>query len=330
MDMKPGLSAALAATYIFAFSSVGPAMAAPPADWSKIPAKTVNMFYPGLSTYEWLVSKEHKKGNTKVPEGVACVKCHEDDEEEIGDAIVEGDHPLEPDPVEGKRGFFELAVRAAHDNDNLYLQFQWDSKSDGPARVAIMLDDGKVPNFAGQGCWLTCHEGMKGTEEAALEEDVKANPFLGDAGLKKKEVHKYLAASRTDGKSWDKVKSAADIAAIKKSGEFLDLMYWRMKDGKPQAKDSYVLEYRLDDAKASKGDAGASTGSLKDGVYTVVVQRKLNTGHAVDDKILKIGGVYSVGFAIHDGKEQGRFHYTSFPEQLGIGTDGDISAVAVP
>ena len=330
MNMRSGLSAALAATFIFAFGSAGTAAAAPPADWSKIPANTVNMFYPGQSTYEWLVSTEHKKGNKKVPQGVKCSKCHEDDEEDMGDAIVGGDHPLEPTPIAGKQGFIELAVRAAHDSDNLYLQFQWESKSDGPARVAMMLDDGKVPNFASQGCWLTCHDGMKGTQGAADAAKVKAHPLLGDAGLKKKDVRKYLAASRADGTSWDKTKSAADIAAVKKSGSFIDLMYWRMKDGKPQTKDSYVLEYRLDDAKDSIADAGESSGVLKDGVYTVVIQRKLNTGHAGDDKVLKVGGVYSVGFAVHDGKKQDRFHHTSFPLQLGIGADGDIKAVTIP
>jgi len=329
MEKRFNVGSVLAATMIFTFGTVNIATAAPPADWSKIPAKTVNMFYPGLSTYDWLISPEHKKGNTKVPKGERCAKCHEDDEEDMGDAIIAGDHPLEPTPIAGKQGFIELAVRTAHDKDNLYFQFQWESKSDGPTGVAVMLDDGKVPNFAAQGCWLTCHDGMKGTKGAPDEAKVKAHPLLGDSGLKKKDVRKYLAASRTDGKSWDKTKSAADIAAVKKAGGFVDLMYWRLKDGKPQTKDSYVLEYRLNDAKGSSGDAGASSGSLKDGVYTVVIQRKLNTGHAGDDKILKVGGVYSVGFAIHDGKEQDRYHHTSFPLQLGIGAEGDITSVAV-
>ena len=28
-------------------------------------------------------------------------------------------------------------------------------------RLAIMIDDGKVPGFAEQGCWMTCHDGMR-------------------------------------------------------------------------------------------------------------------------------------------------------------------------
>ena len=36
-------------------------------------------------------------------------------------------------------------------------------------------------------------------------------------------------------------------------------------------------------------------GSWKDGTYTVVWRRKLDTGHPADDKIMKVGGVYTVG-----------------------------------
>ena len=329
MRIRSGLFAVFAATLLFASGLVAPAVAGPPADWSKVKAKTVNMFYPGQSTYEWLLTPAHKKGNKKMPGGATCAKCHEGDEQDMGEAILAGDHPLEPKPAKGVKGFVELAVQAAHDKDNLYLRFKWKTQSKGPVRLTMMLDDGKVKHFAAQGCWLTCHNGMRSATGAVSKDKVKAHPLFGDGGMKKKDIRKYLAASRTDGKSWDKTKSAADIAKIKKAGGFADLIYWRFKDGKPQTKDAYVLEYRLDDAKGSKGDASKSTGVLKNGVYTVVIQRKLNTGHAADDKILKVGGVYSVGFAIHDGKVGDRFHLTAFPVKLGIGKKAYIKAVAV-
>ena len=330
MRTTSGVLAAGMCSLVLAAGLCGPAWAGPPADWSKIPTKSVNMFYPGQSTYEWLLTAEHKKGNRKVPKGVACAHCHEDDEEDMGEGIVEGDHPLEPKPMEGRKGYIELSVQAAHDNKNLYLRFQWETESDGPARVAVMLDDGKVPNFAKQGCWLTCHNGMVGTPGEATAAKVGAHPLFGSGGMKKKDIRKYLAASRADTEaSWDKTKSAADIAKLKAAGSFLDLFYWQLKGGKPQTKDGYVLEYRNGDAKGSIGDAGASSGKLSDGVYTVVVQRKLNTGHSKDDKILKAGGVYTVGFAIHDGDVGGRYHHTALPLKLGIGKKADITAVAV-
>ena len=40
--------------------SAGPVFAADPQaiDWSKIPAKSIVLFYPGQSTYNWLTSPE--------------------------------------------------------------------------------------------------------------------------------------------------------------------------------------------------------------------------------------------------------------------------------
>lgn len=57
--------------------------------------------------------------------------------------------------------------------------------------------------------------------------------------------------------------------------------------------------------------------------------RKLDTGHADDDKALKPGGVVNVGFAVHDDNVTTRFHHVSFPLTLGIGTKATISSVAL-
>jgi len=48
-----------------------------PADWSKIPTKSVTLFYPGESTYQWLRTLAHKKGNKQVKRGKACIACHQ-------------------------------------------------------------------------------------------------------------------------------------------------------------------------------------------------------------------------------------------------------------
>ena len=175
------------------------AMGADPAtiDWSKVPASAVTLFYPGQSSYEWL-RNDHKKGKgaKAVADGQACVRCHEGDEQAMGAAIVKGG-PLEPTPVRGKQGHIDLKVQAAYDDRNAYLRFQWRTNADragtaypsyrfdgkewksygGPKldqdvregkepavyedRLSLMLDDGKVPGFARQGCWLTCHDGSR-------------------------------------------------------------------------------------------------------------------------------------------------------------------------
>jgi hypothetical protein len=47
----------------------GPAFAADSAsiDWSKVPSKKVKLFYSGQASYEWLQTKEHKKGDRAGP-----------------------------------------------------------------------------------------------------------------------------------------------------------------------------------------------------------------------------------------------------------------------
>ena len=63
----------------------GPALAGPPADWSQIPTKTVKLFYPGQSSYQWLRSKAHKRADKKVKQGDSCVSCHEGEEADMAD-----------------------------------------------------------------------------------------------------------------------------------------------------------------------------------------------------------------------------------------------------
>jgi len=430
-------SAALASTAMIA----GSVMAAQSVnvDWSKIPTKKLTLFYPGESSYQWLHSDEHK-GQKGILEGQPCLKCHKGTESILGKKLVK-EGPLESMPIPGKKGVLGLAVQAAHDSDYLYLRFRWktqmkregrmhnmmrfdgkewkfygghraqDAVVDGDEpplyedRLAIMIDDGKVPLFAQQGCWLTCHDSMRHMPERPDADEVAEHPYLGKL-LKKKDVRKFLPASRSDDeKTWDAVKTPEEIKSLKAAGQFLDLMQWRAARSNPvgMADDGYVLEYRLFDAgkkmfswnvdkktmtpkymfdakkvgfkalreedftdpakptaiireinavpydpnagfkegdilpgrllttktSGSAGDNDYARGTWKKGRYTVVFRRKLNTGHPGDDKILKVGGVYTIGLAVHDDNVTTRFHHVSFPLTLGIGVDADIKAVTL-
>ncbi|NQU61320.1 MAG: hypothetical protein HQ512_09335 [Rhodospirillales bacterium] len=416
------------------------ALAAPPADWSQVPTKNVKLFYPGQSSYQWLRSSEHKRADKKTWRGDSCVSCHEDEERELGQLMVSGKR-LEPHPITGKQDVVDLAVQAAHDKDNLYFRFQWKTKNPYPGtahphwqfdgkdwkamgwprlhkkvwgegqpaiyedRLSMMIDDGSVPMFKEQGCWLTCHDGMRDMQGLAKTADVKAQALLGKV-LKKKDVRKYLPSSRTDkNATWDKTKSPEEIAKIKAAGGFVDLMQWRGHRSNPigMTDDGYVLQYRLFDAgkkmfsknwdkkakmpkymfdvkkvgfksrtmdqirdtskpsslivednaakfdpkagwkkgdmipeyyltravKGSAGDNQDAKGTWKDGVWTVVWTRKLDTGHPEDDKIMKPGGVYTFGFAVHDDNITTRGHHVSWPMSVGIGTKADIKAVTM-
>ncbi len=412
----------------------------PAVDWNKVPATKVTLFYPGQSSYQWLRSEAHAGAAKETARGDACTSCHDDPKEEQrqGAKILNGKHPLEPQAaaLKGKNGHIDMTVQAAYDDKNAYLRFQYKTNNpnhpgndypgyrfDGkewkafgamrldknvvagktPAvyenRLNIMLDDGKVPGFANQGCWLTCHDGEREMQKEGTKEEVQANELM--KALKKSDVRKYLPASRTDVNDWRSGKSLDEIAKIKASGGFVDLMQWRAhrSDKAGGADDGYVLEYRnfdkgsnhfasnmdsktkqpkfmfdpakfggkafaandygskkelilikgvnavpfdpnagwkegdilpqyvlsAEDAKGSAADNKAFS-TWKDGLQTVVFVRPLGLVND-DDKTIKVGNVYNVGFAVHDDKMTGRGHHVSYTKTLGIGTKADIQAV---
>lgn len=67
----------------------------------------------------------------------------------------------------------------------------------------------------------------------------------------------------------------------------------------------------------------------KMGKWTVIMKRKLDTGHPEDDVILKDGEVYPIAIAIHDDHVSNRRHHVSFEYTLGLGVKADIVAKKV-
>ncbi|MBI5682622.1 MAG: hypothetical protein HZC45_05600 [Deltaproteobacteria bacterium] len=85
---------------------------------------------------------------------------------------------------------------------------------------------------------------------------------------------------------------------------------------KPAKGDSIPGWFLQAEPKGSQTDVKAE-GGWKDGMYTVVLKRKLNTGNA-DDKVFEPGKKYTVGFAVHDDAVTTRFHHISFEKTLGF------------
>ena len=429
------MKAFILAPVVMTISAVfaGSAFAADPAtiDWKSVPAKTVTLFYPGQASYEWVRSAAHP-GAQMVTGGGACLTCHKGTEEKLGNKLVKA-NPLEPVPVDGKNGVIQLGFQVAYDAKNAYFRYQWKTLNPYPGtehqylrfdgkewnvygypkldkvvrdgnqpgiyedRMTIMVDDGKVPGFAEQGCWLTCHNGQRDMPKQFTADEVKANALL--TAIKKGDVRKYLPATRTDPSDWKTGKSLEEIAKIKAAGGVVDLIQWRAHRSHAvgMADDGFVLEFRNSDAgkdmfsgnadpkthtprfmwdekkmgyksitsaQLRKGDhflireqnavpfdpnAGWKDGDMipdyvisrqdasgsaadnnaiaswKDGMWTVVVIRPLGLGND-DDKGLKEGGVYTVGFAVHDDNITTRGHHVSFPITVGFGAKAAIEA----
>lgn len=122
-------------------------------------------------------------------------------------------------------------------------------------RVAMMVDDGSVPDFGRYGGFITIGNRLDGFTNGLKEEDVEAHPYFGEV-RGQDAATKYLSATRTDSADWGAVQPEDRLAQLRRAGYFLDLWHWRGNRGGPigVADDQLVGESR-------DGDAGRSAWS---------------------------------------------------------------------
>ncbi|MDY0013561.1 MAG: ethylbenzene dehydrogenase-related protein [Rhodocyclaceae bacterium] len=279
----------IAAGLILAMAA-GTAFAAP--DWSKVPAKKITAFYPGVSPIEWITKGTEHGGAKGLKKGENCTGCHEEEVADMGKKMASGTK-IEPSPIPGKAPSISVNIQAARDDANLYLRFSWKqptastggTKMDAAnaVKLAFMLEDNKVELAGQSGCWATCHG------------DARTMPGAADTKTK------YVTGGSVAG------------------GKFYDLLQWRSKD-KPA--DGYVADKRV--MEGGKGLVEAK-GELKGDTWTVTFTRKL-AGGGEGDIALEPGKTYNFGFAIHDDHAAGRFHHVSLGYSLGIDAKADITA----
>ena len=313
-------------------------------NWKGIAPAEITLFYPGQASMEWILKGSDHGGKRAFTKGDRCTECHEEEEVDIGDLIISGDK-VEPTPIPGKRGSIVVSIQSAHDAKNLYMRFQWkDTKHapipfveggkmdpKNPIKLAIMLstdseDDPKVEFAERAGCWQTCHH-----DANYMPHQPDKSALAGSRLDTSNGFTKYLKESRTsieiegkDGKKrggWDKLKTEAEIQAALKNGSFMDLL--RYKSGTGESEDGYILAERV----MTGGQGVKFTGSLKKGVWTVVMTRKL-TSKKLGDVSMSTDQMYNIGFAIHDDYSNSRFHHVSLGLKLGFDNeDAEINAI---
>jgi len=297
-------------------------------NWDDVPAREVNIFYPGQASLEWAMNgREHGGARAFAKMGDRCFDCHDEDAVDVGEKIVSGEI-LEPNVIPDKRGSIPVQVQAAHDGENLYMRFQWPDTGhtpapfvdggkmdpDNPIKLALMLATDDVEYAEQAGCWGTCHH------------DLKSMPDEADG-----EATKYITESRTeieikgkDGKKrggWDKRKDDAAITEALDGGHFMDML--RFSAGTGKSEDGHVLADRV-----MEGGQGAEfTGHLDNGTWTVEMRRKLQSDKPGDIP-LALDQVYNLGFAIHDDFTVARYHHVSLGYKLGFDDEeAEINAV---
>ena len=317
-------------------------------NWTGVQAAEVVMFFPGQASMEWVMKGSDHGGKRAIMTGDRCFDCHEEEEVDIGEKIISGEI-LEPTPIPGKRGSIAMKVQAAHDANNLYMRFQWNDAKHAPVpfvsggkmdpknpmKLAVMLttdseENPKVEFAERAGCWQSCHHDANNMPHQPDKALLKSSPLAKQLDLSGG-FTKYLKESRTaieiEGKNnkkrggWDKLKSKAEIEALLKKGSFMDLL--RYKSGTGESEDGYILAERV----MTGGQGVSFTGSLKGGVWTVEMTRKL-TSDKLGDISMATDQMYNIGFAIHDDYSNSRFHHVSLGLKLGFDDeDAEINAV---
>jgi hypothetical protein len=178
---------------------------------------------------------------------------------------------------------------------------QWRAHRSNPVGMA---DDGYVLEYRN-------FDSGKKMFDSNLDKDTKQPKFMFDA---RKFGAKAVTAKQVGKKNHFLTKGVNAVPFDPKAG-------WKEGDMLPR----YVT---TSEVSGSAGDNKAA-GSWKKGMWTVVIVRPLGLTND-DDKSLKDGGVYHVGFAVHDDNITTRGHQVSFVRTLGLGAKADIQAVKLP
>lgn len=219
------------------------------------------------------------------------------------------------------------SVRAAYDDDYLYIKTEWESKGTGwqkstskgiVDRVSFQVNKGEVL-FRKYGCFIACHNDLNTMPLSPSKKDVSNNPYYRALG--RDDVRLYAFYARD---SWKRQKSESELKRLVKNGGVIDLWSVELLDGSVKPVSGQVL----DDRKWADKPSIEASGGWDGGKYVVVIKARIKSKDP-HDITLSPGEVVSAGLAIHEDGAAKRRHYVSFPFTIGLGTDADIRAVKV-
>ena len=312
--------------------------------WEGIRPYKVTMYYPGYSSFEFLTSEDHRLGARNIKRGEkSCRRCHLSKRGELdlaateiasGKAMMKRSRaPLEDEPIAGKKGVLSAYIQAAYDSDYIYFRVSWSSKGTGwhdasppergiPDRVSFQINSGN-DLFKRFGCSITCHSDLSGMPRSPSAEEVRSHPYYSRLG--RDEVRLYADYTRLGG--WDKLKSPAEIRALKEAGALIDLWSIEIQGGRSTVRDGWILEDRRWEGSSDlTGSASWKVGRAgRTGRYSAIVKRRLATSGPTDVPFVR-GEALTLSLAIHDHGAKKRKHYVSFPMTVGLGAKADIEA----
>lgn len=288
-------------------------------DWSAVAGKDVVLFYPAQMSWATVMTQAEHTGAGRFRKDKNCRECHDGAEAFSGEQLVVA-NPVEPTPIADKPGSILANIKFAYDAEHLHVRLEFapgaqpnvgmDKKFD--TKVAMMFDDGNVFEMKRAGCYAACH-----IDSASMPKGAGGDKTM------------YLPGSRVqptrDGGG--DLKPAQDLASLRAAGAFAE--YWQagLNPGAAAVPmDGTILEKRQENA----APAVTATVSLEEGKYAVTLSRKLVAGAPYKDIVP--GKTYTVGFAIHAGHTNQRFHYVSMEKTFTLdqGPADFVAAKAAP
>lgn len=320
MSIRGLASHSLAAAALVAATTM-PALAV---DWSGVAGQKLMVFYTGQASWEWILTQADHSGAKDMRQGKACGACHGDEQAKIGQLIASGER-LEPSPPKRIEGAFPAEVKAAHDGERLHVRVSWPAK-DGetvsaesmdpthPTKVSMMLARSGLTEAKLGGCWGTCHDDLR-----HMASDTESL-----------DLTKYIIASRkkvSRSGGGDSIKDQAALEALIDEHKFFE--YWKARineQGESNIVDGYILERR------HVNENPVVTGDLKrEGDRWVATMSRTLAAPSEIYLPINPGEEYMVGFAIHRGHADGRYHHVSLEQSLRLdGGDADIVAAKLP
>lgn len=249
----------------------------------------------------------------------------------------------------GKPGRINVSMKALYDSQYIYFFIRWADKTKSLNRVydfrggawqkrkgnedrfGIMFDIGnRIADFNQAGCQIVCHGGKyMSTNKPGEKTDVwhwksqRTNPlgYADDQWVQheaKQKGHEFTGR-KSDKKSGGSYKSNFD--KIKKQPKFFDGGMGGpilKKNAKPYAggaiEGAVAPREMLARPKGSRGDIDAK-GVWKNGMWTLELRRKLDTGHP-DDVVFVPGKKHAFGISVHDNGDDVDHSYSIGASQL--------------
>ncbi len=277
------------------------------ADWPKLKAKEIDLFYPGQASWEWAVTQESHVGAAMIRQGQTCRACHSGQEQLIGANII-GGGKLEPHAIKDMPGTIKVQVKTARDDNHLYIRLSWPASGDKSttaqttgfqSKVSIFFDDGKVRDAARAGCWAACHSDNSGMSNA----------------VPTSMLTKYLPQSRskmTRTGGGESYKSEKDLSKLLKDGIFQEYWLAELNADKPAVvSDGYILDKRHN----NKLPMVSATAQIENNQWIVTFRRALRSTEP-QRKSFENDKTYNLGIAVHNNHTEGRRHYVSFEHSL--------------